>query len=164
MLLSNLLPNIYYFTTRWWSEEIAPIGRQRRRITNLITDTSTWVYTIYIKCHDNSQSIQDIMWCNRKKYIILTGASGRHYGSRILNGYRYLVENETCGRLRTITVRFPRTFSVPRCVGTTEKPLGTRYSVGVPRRCVSRPPRHRGRKRSNRLERHQPSVVLQFSL
>lgn len=104
------------------------------------------------------------MWYNRKKYIILTGASGCHYGSRLLNGYLYLVENETCGRLRTITVRFPRTFSVPRCVGTTEKPLGTRYSVGVPRRCVSRPPRHRGRKRSNRLERRRPSVVLQFSL
>jgi len=69
-------------------------------------------------------------------------------------------------RLRTVTVRFPQTFSVPRCVGTTEKPLGTRYSVGVPRRCVSRPPRHRGRKRSNCLKRRRPrpSAVLPFGL
>jgi len=58
------------------------------------------------------------MRCVIIKHILTEGCDG----SRLLNGYRYLVENETCNvrtawsgcasRSRTITVRFPRTFSV----------------------------------------------------
>lgn len=110
----------------------------------------------YAVCNHKTYTHRGVRWVEAPEWVPL---SGRKRDVQRADGVKRMcvAVTDDYGALSANIFR-------ARCVGTTEKPLGTRYSVGVPRRCVSRPPRHRGRRRSNRLKRRRPSAVLPFRL